>query len=109
VTESPYDIEISLVLPAPPDRVFDAFTVPDQFARWYGPPGFPVARDTVELEARVGGPQRFTMVSEVDPGCDPASTEYSPRSSRTRCWRVTVPGTGYPVRPGPGNPTFASS
>jgi uncharacterized protein YndB with AHSA1/START domain len=47
--------------------VYKAFTVPDQFARWHGPPGFPVARDTVELDARVGGRQRFVMVSETDP------------------------------------------
>ena len=62
-----YDIEISRVLDAPPDRVYQAFTDPDQFCGWYGPPGFPVARDTVELDARVGGRQRFTMVGEDDP------------------------------------------
>jgi uncharacterized protein YndB with AHSA1/START domain len=64
---SPYDIEVSRVLPAPPERVFEALTDPDRFARWYGPTGFPVARDSVELDARVGGRQRFTMVSETDP------------------------------------------
>jgi uncharacterized protein YndB with AHSA1/START domain len=64
---SPYDIEISRVLSASPERVFEAFTDPDKFARWYGPPGFPVARDTVEIDARVGGPQRFTMVGDADP------------------------------------------
>ena len=62
-----YDIEISRVLDATPDRVFEAFSNPDQFSRWYGPDGFPVARDSVELDARVGGRQRFTMVAEADP------------------------------------------
>jgi uncharacterized protein YndB with AHSA1/START domain len=47
--------------------VYEAFTDPDQFARWYGPLGFPVTRDTVELDARVGGRQRFVMVSDADP------------------------------------------
>ena len=65
--ESPYDIEVSQVLPGRPDRVFQAFTDPDLFVRWYGPAGFPAARETVEIEARVGGPHRFTMVSEADP------------------------------------------
>jgi uncharacterized protein YndB with AHSA1/START domain len=67
MTEHPYDIEITRVFDAPPERVYQAFTDPDQFARWYGPVGFPVHRDTVEVDARVGGRQRFEMVSEADP------------------------------------------
>jgi uncharacterized protein YndB with AHSA1/START domain len=68
MTETPpYDIEISRVLDAPPERVYRAFTDADQFAEWYGPVGFPVPRDTVELDARVGGRQRFAMVSDADP------------------------------------------
>jgi Activator of Hsp90 ATPase homolog 1-like protein len=53
--------------PHPRERVYKAFTDPDEFARWYGPVGFPVRRDTVELDARAGGSQRFVMVSEADP------------------------------------------
>jgi uncharacterized protein YndB with AHSA1/START domain len=68
MTETPaYDIEIVRDLDAPPERVYQAFTDPDQFADWYGPVGFPVRRDTVELDARVGGRQRFAMVSDSDP------------------------------------------
>jgi uncharacterized protein YndB with AHSA1/START domain len=63
----PYDIEITRDFDAPPERVYRAFTDPDEFATWYGPPGFPVHRDTVELDARVGGQQRFAMVSDADP------------------------------------------
>jgi uncharacterized protein YndB with AHSA1/START domain len=39
MTEPPYDIEITRVFDAPPERVYQAFTDPDQFARWYGPVG----------------------------------------------------------------------
>jgi uncharacterized protein YndB with AHSA1/START domain len=68
MSEAPnYDIEISRVLDAPPESVFRAFTDPDQFAAWYGPDGFPVARESVEIEARVGGRHRFAMVGEADP------------------------------------------
>ena len=68
MTERPqYDIELTHVFDALPERVYKAFTDPDEFARWYGPDGFPARRDTVELDARVGGSQRFVMVSEVDP------------------------------------------
>lgn len=49
---SPYDIDISRVLDAPRDRVYDAITDPDRFARWYGPDGLPVARGTVEFDPR---------------------------------------------------------
>ena len=67
MTETPYDIEITRVFDAPRKRVYEAFTDPNQFAEWYGPVGFPVERETVELDARVGGRQRFTMVSDDDP------------------------------------------
>jgi uncharacterized protein YndB with AHSA1/START domain len=67
MTETPpYDIEITRVLDAPPERVYQAFTDPEQFAEWYGPVGFPVRRETIELDARVGGRQRFEMVSDAD-------------------------------------------
>jgi uncharacterized protein YndB with AHSA1/START domain len=64
---SPYDIEIARVVDAPPERVYQAFTDPVQFAGWYGPVGFPVDRETVQIDARVGGRQRFVMVGEADP------------------------------------------
>lgn len=67
MTRPPYDIEITHVFDAPRERVYAAFTDPDQFVQWYGPVGFPVRRDTVELDARVGGTQRFTMVADMDP------------------------------------------
>ena len=63
----PYDIDLSRVIDAPPTRVYEAFTDPDQFATWYGPIGFPVERASVELDARVGGHHRFAMVGEADP------------------------------------------
>jgi uncharacterized protein YndB with AHSA1/START domain len=67
LTDSPYDIELTHVFAAPREMVYRAFTDRDQFARWYGPIGFPVDRNSVELEPRVGGRQRFTMVGEADP------------------------------------------
>jgi uncharacterized protein YndB with AHSA1/START domain len=65
--ELQYDIEVIGVLDASPERVYWAFTDPHQFSQWYGPVGFPVRRDSVELDARVGGRQRFAMVSDDDP------------------------------------------
>jgi uncharacterized protein YndB with AHSA1/START domain len=65
--EDKYDVEITRDFDVAAERVYEAFTVPDLFALWYGPVGFPVARETVELDARVGGRQRFVMVSVADP------------------------------------------
>jgi uncharacterized protein YndB with AHSA1/START domain len=68
MTETPeYDVEITRVFDAPRQRVYRAFTDPEEFARWYGPEGFPVESDSVELDARAGGRQQFTMVGEGDP------------------------------------------
>lgn len=63
----PYDIELTRLFDSTRERMYKAFTDPDQFARWYGPVGFPVPRDTIEIDARIGGSQRFTMVGEADP------------------------------------------
>ena len=52
---------------APRHLVYRAFTDPDQLAAWFGPVGFSVPRDSVSIDARVGGHQRFTMVSDSDP------------------------------------------
>jgi uncharacterized protein YndB with AHSA1/START domain len=44
------------VFNAPIERVFDAWTDPDQFVQWMCPPGFGI--DRCELDARTGGAWR---------------------------------------------------
>jgi uncharacterized protein YndB with AHSA1/START domain len=102
VTETPsYDIEITRTLDTPRERVYQAFTDPDQFAEWYGPVGFPVDRATVELDAQVGGRQRFTMASDTDPsmrtGFDGRFVEVVPNEllSSTGAWDG-IPGQAGP-------------
>src|SRR5262245_62165562 len=74
MTDQPvYDIEASRLIDAPPERVFRAFIDANEFSQWYGPPGFPVPPDTVEIEARPGGLHRFAMVGAFDP---PMRTAY---------------------------------
>lgn len=67
-TEPSYELEISRVFDAPRKLVYQAFTDPDQLAQWMGPVGWVVPRDTVEVDARPGGYQRFVMVNAEDPG-----------------------------------------
>jgi uncharacterized protein YndB with AHSA1/START domain len=64
--QTSYELAISRVFDAPRDLVYQAFVDPDQLAQWFGPVGFVVPRDTVAVDARVGGYQRLVMVSADD-------------------------------------------
>jgi uncharacterized protein YndB with AHSA1/START domain len=52
---------------APRARLFRAFTDPDEIAEWFGPVGFTVPRESVELDPKPGGHQHFVMVKQDDP------------------------------------------
>ncbi len=49
------------VFTAPPERVFQAWTTPDQLKRWFAPPGLDTPEADVDL--RVGGRYRIAMHS----------------------------------------------
>jgi uncharacterized protein YndB with AHSA1/START domain len=66
-TAASQELIISRVFDAPRELVYRAFTDPDQLAQWFGPVGYSVPRDTVDIDARAGGHQRFVMVSDEDP------------------------------------------
>ena len=61
------ELIITRIFDAPRELVYRAFVDPDQVAEWFGPVGYSVPRDTVDIDARVGGHQRLTMVSDDDP------------------------------------------
>jgi len=65
--ETTYELAISRVFDAPRELVYQAFVDPDQLAQWFGPVGFTVPRETVAIDARAGGYQRFVMISADDP------------------------------------------
>jgi uncharacterized protein YndB with AHSA1/START domain len=62
-----HEITISRVFDAPPELVYRAFVDPDQLSEWFGPVGFSVPPESVQIDARPGGFQRFVMVSDEDP------------------------------------------
>ena len=64
------ELHIERVFDAPREMVWKAFTDPDQLSRWFGPVGYSVPRETVDIDLRVGGHQRFTMVPD-DPSYPP--------------------------------------
>jgi uncharacterized protein YndB with AHSA1/START domain len=55
-------VVITRLFDAPRRLVFDAWTQPDQVARWWGPEGFDTPLDTVEIDLRVGGRFHLRMV-----------------------------------------------
>jgi uncharacterized protein YndB with AHSA1/START domain len=61
------ELRITRIFDAPRELVYRAFVDPDQLAQWFGPVGFSVPRDTVDVDARVGGHQRFVMINDDDP------------------------------------------
>lgn len=65
------DLRIERVFDAPRHLVWQAFTDPDQFARWFGPVGYTVPRDSVDFDMRVGGHQKFVMSPDDPAGHDP--------------------------------------
>ena len=71
VTAAEQPVTITRVFDAPRRLVFDAWTNPDHVCRWFGPAGFEVPRDTVEIDARPGGTLILRMVK---PG---AGVEYT--------------------------------
>ena len=76
--ETQKELVITRVFDAPRELVYKAFTDPDQIAQWFGPEGYSVPRDTVDIDLRVGGHQRFTMVpdSEEFPPGGPVDAVY---------------------------------
>ncbi|HEX6844114.1 MAG TPA: SRPBCC family protein [Actinomycetota bacterium] len=50
---------LTRMLPAPVERVFEAWTAPEHLERWWGPDGFTTT--TQEIDIRPGGVWRFTM------------------------------------------------
>jgi len=56
------DVLITRIFDAPREQVFKAWTDPDEVAAWYGPAHMEVPRDSVRIDARVGGRWEVTMV-----------------------------------------------
>jgi uncharacterized protein YndB with AHSA1/START domain len=62
VAATDQEVVITRLFDAPPERVFRAWTDPDEVATWYGPEHFDTPRDRIHIELRVGGRYELTMV-----------------------------------------------
>jgi uncharacterized protein YndB with AHSA1/START domain len=52
-------LELTRILPGRASHVFEAFTVPDRVARWWGPTGFTIP--SLDFDPRVGEGYRIEM------------------------------------------------
>jgi uncharacterized protein YndB with AHSA1/START domain len=59
---SMHEILITRMFDAPREKVFRAWTDPDEVAAWYGPESFDTPRDKIHIDLRVGGRYELTMV-----------------------------------------------
>jgi len=61
------ELVVTRTFKAPPRVVFDAWTKPDLFKRWWAPKSFPISMVGCEMDVRVGGGYRLTFVANADP------------------------------------------
>ncbi|CAN5171171.1 hypothetical protein BH11ACT2_BH11ACT2_05190 [soil metagenome] len=59
-------ISITRTFAAPPDRVFDAWLDPEQFATWFGGSAGEIPLETVRIDPTVGGTWAATMFAGPD-------------------------------------------
>src|SRR5207244_10600599 len=62
VTAAEQEVLITRIFDAPREKVFRAWTDPDQVAAWYGPEHFETPRERIRIDLRVGGRYELTMV-----------------------------------------------
>jgi uncharacterized protein YndB with AHSA1/START domain len=65
-TASDRQVLITRIFEAPRERVFRAWTDPDQVSEWYGPEHFDTPRDRIRIDLEVGGRYELTMVRRDD-------------------------------------------
>ena len=60
------EVQIVHLFDAPRERVFQAWTDPDEVSRWWAPEGLEVTPGSVQIEAEVGGRYHLTMLDPRD-------------------------------------------
>jgi uncharacterized protein YndB with AHSA1/START domain len=60
-------LALTHIVNAPRERVYQAFTDPDHFAKWWGPFGNSLPRDEIEFDVRPGGYQKWSEVFPDEP------------------------------------------
>lgn len=61
------ELVVTRTFDAPPHIVWQAWSQPELFKRWWAPKSFPIAMIACEMDVRVGGGYRLTFVHNDDP------------------------------------------
>ncbi len=67
MTTTDPQLSVTRVVRAPRDRVYRAFTDPDDFVAWWGPIGNALPRDEIEFDVRPGGSLRWSELFPEQP------------------------------------------
>jgi uncharacterized protein YndB with AHSA1/START domain len=76
MTATAQEIRITRVLEAPRDRVWRAWTEPDQIARWWGKRGWSTPPESVTLDVRPGGVFRLDSIEDATGRVMPLEASY---------------------------------
>jgi uncharacterized protein YndB with AHSA1/START domain len=68
---------LTRLLDATPEQIWTAWTDPDHAAQWWHPRGLTTPRDSVQIDARVGGSYSYTMVDDATGEEHPTGGTYS--------------------------------
>jgi uncharacterized protein YndB with AHSA1/START domain len=76
MSTSAREITITRVFDAPRERVWKAWTQPDEIARWWGKRGWSTPPESVTLDVRPGGVFRLNSINDDDGREMPLDTTY---------------------------------
>jgi len=65
-TDTNRELTLTRTFDAPRQLVWDAYTVPEQLAKWWGPSSMHTPLETITVDLRPGGALNLTMVSNID-------------------------------------------
>jgi uncharacterized protein YndB with AHSA1/START domain len=65
--KSEREVVVSRTINGPPRLVFEAWTKPELFRRWWVPKSFPVSLRSCEMDVRVGGKYRLVFDASPQP------------------------------------------
>lgn len=72
----PDKLVVTRVFDATPERIWEAFTDPEQLHKFFGPPGTVIPREEVTMDVRVGGEFSLKMHNQENGEIYPMQAEY---------------------------------